>query len=55
MIVKLLTKHHSSQSTLVKMSTCWKSHAAAHYCHPLEDGNYKQEGPWAMGRSPEND
>ena len=42
MIVKLLTKHHleflslkegcrgSSASTLVKMSNCWKSHAAAH-------------------------
>ena len=41
MIVKLLTDHHleflslkegrrgSSQSTLVKMSNCWKSHAAA--------------------------
>ena len=41
MIVKLLTKHHleflglkgccrgSSESTLVKMSNCWKSHAAA--------------------------
>ena len=48
MIVKLLTEHHlafltlkgdctgSSESTLVKMSNCWKSHAAAHsrfwYC-----------------------
>ena len=42
-IVKLLTEHHlkflslkgdctgSSESTLVKMSNCWKSHAAAHY------------------------
>ena len=41
MIVKLLTEHHlvifslkggwrgSSESTLVKMSYCWKSHAAA--------------------------
>ena len=41
MIVKLLTEHHleflslkggcrgSSESTLVKMSHCWKSHAAA--------------------------
>ena len=41
MIVKLLTEHHleflslkggcrgSSESTLVKMSSCWKSHAAA--------------------------
>ena len=42
MSVKLLTEHHleflslkgdcrgSSESTLVKMSNCWKSHAAAH-------------------------
>ena len=42
MIVKLLTEHHleflslkggcrgSFESTLVKMSNCWKSHAAAH-------------------------
>ena len=41
MIVKLLIEHHfeflsltrgcggSSESTLVKMSNCWKSHAAA--------------------------
>ena len=40
MIVKLLTEHHleflslkgggrgSSESTLIKMSNCWKSHAA---------------------------
>ena len=44
MIVKLLTGHHleflslkggcrgSSESKLVKMSNCWKSHAAAHTC-----------------------
>ena len=43
MIVKLLTEHHldflslkggcrgSSESTLIKMSNCWKSHAAARY------------------------
>ena len=43
MIVKLLTEHHleflglkggftgSYESTLVKMSHCWKSHATAHY------------------------
>ena len=42
MIVKLLTEHHleflslkggcrgSSESTLVKMPPCWKSHALAH-------------------------
>ena len=44
MIVKLLTEHHleflslkggcigSSESTLAKMSNCWKSHAVAHLC-----------------------
>ena len=43
MIVKLRTEHHleflsltggcrgSSESTLVKMSNCWKSHALAHF------------------------
>ena len=43
MIVKLLTEHHSeflslkggctgwSESTLFKMSHCWKSHVAAHF------------------------
>ena len=43
MIVKLLTEHHleflsitggcggSSESTLVKMSNCWKSHAVAQF------------------------
>ena len=43
MIVKLLTEHHleflslkggcrgSSESTIVKMSNCWKSHALAHF------------------------
>ena len=47
MIVKLLTEHHleflslkggcrgSFESTLVKMSNCWKSHAAAHYYNTL--------------------
>ena len=44
MIVKLLSEHHlellslkggcrgSSESSLVKMSNCWKSHALAHFC-----------------------
>ena len=44
MIVKLLTGHHleflslkggyrgSSESTLVKMSNCWKSRAVAQFC-----------------------
>ena len=43
MIVKLLTEHHlevlslkgdcrgSSESTLVKMPHCWKSHVTAHF------------------------
>ena len=43
MIIKLLTEHHleflslkggcrgSSESTLVKMSNCWKSHVTAHF------------------------
>ena len=43
MIVKLLTEHHLkflslkggccglSESTLVKMSNCWKAHAAAQF------------------------
>ena len=48
MIVKLLIEHHfeflslkggcrgSSESTLVKMSNCWKSHATAQmYLHPI--------------------
>ena len=44
MIVKLLNEHHleilsfkggctdSSESTLVRMPHCWKSHATAQYC-----------------------
>ena len=51
MIVKLLTEHHleflslkagcrgSSESTLVKMLNCWKSHAAAqieHYVYTIQ-------------------
>ena len=47
MIEKLLTERHleflslkegcrgSSESTLVKMSNCWKSHALAHIFHSL--------------------
>ena len=46
MIVKLLTEHHleflslkggcrgSPETTFVKMSNCWKSHAAARICIP---------------------
>ena len=47
MIVKILTEQHleflslkggctcSSESTLVKMSNCWKSHAAAHIIYSV--------------------
>ena len=44
MSVKLLTEHHleclslkggSSESTLVKMPHCWKSHVADHIINPL--------------------
>ena len=47
MIVKLLTEHHleflglkgscrgSSESTLVKMPHCWKSHVVAHLIYHL--------------------
>ena len=53
MIVKLLTEHHlaflslkggcrgSSESTLVKMSNCWKSHSAAQIFIQPADTN-----PW---------
>ena len=48
MIVELLTEHHSeylslkegcrgsSESTLVKMSHCWKSHAAAQFYESVQ-------------------
>ena len=51
MIVKLLTEHHLeflslkggcrglSESTLVKMSNCWKSHAAAQLIGILKKAN----------------
>ena len=47
MIVQLLTEHHleflslkggykgTSESTLVKVSNCWKSHATAHLLNSL--------------------
>ena len=50
MIVKLLTEHHlgflslkggcrgSSESTLVKMSNCWKYHAAAQILDDMWQG-----------------
>ena len=67
MIVKLLTEHYleflslkggcsgSSESTLVKMSNCWKSHAGAQLFEqvPCEQGpchniysHYRQISQW---------
>ena len=55
MIVKLLTEHHlellslkggcsgSSESTLVKMPHCWKSHATAHFSNIVSE--YDPEMP----------
>ena len=55
MIVKLLTEHHleflsleggcrgSSESTLVKMPHCWKSHAVAQLFSITDKGHYRQE------------
>ena len=49
MTVKLLTEHHleflslkrgctgSSESTLVKIPHCWKSHVATHYRIPFRE------------------
>ena len=58
MIVKLLTEHHleflslkagcrgSSESTLVKMSNCWKSHALAQlYIYIQKLGTLSAEKP----------
>ena len=54
MTVKLLTEHHlgflslkgggtgSSESTLVKMPHCWKSHVAAHFKLENESGQYRR-------------
>ena len=51
MSVKLLTEHHleflslkggctgTSESTLVKMPHCWKSHVAAHLFYPDQESN----------------
>ena len=60
MIVKLLTEHHlaflslkggctgSSESTLVKMSNCWKSHAGAHLAKSKKFTQY-QNSPVIQG------
>ena len=56
MIVKLLSEHHlkflsfkegctgSSESTLVKMPHCWKSHAAAHFYFYYKNDRYETKG-----------
>ena len=55
MIVKLLTEHHleflsltggcggSSESTLVKMSNCWKSQSTAHNTSPEAHVSHRQD------------
>ena len=62
MTVKLLTEHHlellslkkgcrgSSESTLVKMSNCWKSPAAAQLCK-WNGGESVNNSYWGRGRS----
>ena len=59
MIVKLLTERHleflslkggctgSSESTLVKMSNCWKSHALAHMLNNVKPFFYVYHLPLA--------
>ena len=61
MIVKLLTEHHleflslkvgsrgSSESTHVKMSNCWKSHALAHICFCCSAVVYFMAYIWVFG------
>ena len=60
MIVELLTEHHleflslkggyrgSSESTLIKMSNCWKSHAGSFYSTASPDApiNYREKKSW---------
>ena len=61
MSVKLLTEHHleflslkggctaSSESTLVKMPHCWKSHVAANYLYTLSAYSKKfQQGAFRV-------
>ena len=63
MIVRLLTEHHleflsliwgctgSSESTLVKMPHCWKSHALAQFCYRichLKIRRKHHSGVWRM-------
>ena len=67
MIVKLLTEHHleflslkggcrgSSESTLVKMPHCWKSHATAHlsitYIHYFKIANQTKKSYTSLSAS----
>ena len=60
MIVKLLTEHHLeflslkegcrglSESTLVKMSNCWKSHETAQLLFPFKYGAGISESVYCM-------
>ena len=60
MSVKLLTEHHleflslhggcacSSESTLVKMPHCWKSHVAAHLTFDTQVGGAKLNRPGSL-------
>ena len=60
MIVKLLTEHHleflslkggcrgSSESTLAKMSNCWKSHAMAQLSYGSEETHIRPENPYSQ-------
>ena len=62
MLVKLLTEHHleflslkggytgSSESTLVKMPHCWKSHATAHYYYKYLKSQLKNLDTAAFSR-----
>ena len=61
MIVKLLTEHHleflsltggctgSSESTLIKMPHCWKSHVLAHYIN-VHHKMQHMGAEWLSGR-----
>ena len=63
MTVKLLTEHHLeflhlkggcrglSECTFVKMSNCWKSHAAAQFHEYLQEPNLTPNMPGFAGSS----
>ena len=68
MNIKILTEHHfeflslkggctgSSETTLVKMPHCWKSHVAAHYYlqHVLSQENNSYTGIRETSKTPCN-